>query len=300
MRVSRPERGGLGRAGLAVGVALLVLALLPTPVSGWVTALRGPLQTVVGPVSGPLSIAASTLRPAERRRQREEAGLEEMRRQRDRYEVLWRQSMRRVQTLEERLASLEGWRAEVGPRVRTRWARVIGRELEAGTVSVRVGGAEAVPVGTVAVDAASRQLVGRVVGVGPSAVTVRLITATGGERRWLRSVLFPPEGAVDDATSQAALPRVDLEATPGGSFRSAPVGVGQEFDTGGLVRLDDPAWPSEAQLLVVGRVAAVEPVETPLMRRLTVRPTVDDLGSLPWVVLLVPGEDHADDEGSAR
>lgn len=291
MRVSRPESSGVGPAGVAVVVVLLLLALLPTRLTGWVTAFRGPLQAVVGPVSGPLSVASSAVRPSERLRREADAGAEELLRQRDRYELLLRQANRRVAQLEARLESLEGWRAATGGAVRARWGRVIGRDLELGTITVRVGGGSGVPVGSVVVDSSSRQLVGRVVLGGPGSVVVRLVTTpVEGPTRWLRCVVFPGEEAVVGAPAQAQLPRVDLSADGGGVLRSAPAGEHPALRAGAVARVDDPTWPEPAQLLVVGRVSSSRESGSPLMREVTVEPMVEDLGGLASVVVLVPGD----------
>jgi hypothetical protein len=212
--------------------------------------------------------------------------------------LLWRQANRRVAALEERLATLEGWRSAVDVPVVARWGRVIGRELEAGTVSVRVRGESEVPVGSVAVDAGSRQLVGRVVATGPTAVSVRLITAAAGGERWLRCAVFPADGGAGlDAAGQSGLPRVDLRVAGGGRFESAPVGESGVLAAGARVRLDDASWPAEAQMLVVGVVREVRDHETPLMRVAEVVPTVDDLGAVSAVVLLTAEESDGAEPG---
>jgi len=277
MRVSRPESSGVGPAGVVVVAVLLLFSLLPTGLTGWVTAFRGPVQAVVGPVSGPLSAASSAVRPAERLRREADAGVEELLRQRDRYELLLRQANRRIGQLEARLESVEGWRAAAGGAVDARWGRVIGRDLESGTITVRVGGGSGVPVGSVVVDSSSRQLVGRVVlgGGGVGSVVVRLLTTpVEGPTRWLRCVVFPGEEAVVGASAQAELPRVDLSAEGGGALASAPAGEHPALRAGAVARVDDPGWPDAAQLLVVGRVVSAREAGSPLMREVVVEPTV--------------------------
>ncbi len=287
----RPS-GGVVLAALV----LLVFALAPASVTSWVGVFRGPLQTVVAPVSGPMTALGAWLRPAVRRAEAERATAGELERQRDRYRLQLERANQRIAELERRLESVEGWRATVGPGVAARWAKVVGRELEAGTISVRGGRGAGVPLGAVAVDAASRQLIGRVVANGPNVSTVRLLTAeVEGPERWLRCVLFPADEMVTEAGAQAALPRVDLELSGGVRFRSDEAGLVPGIELGAEAKIDDSSWPAEAQMLVVGTVAEVEETGEPGFVRVVVEPTVDNLGGVLRVVLLVPREEGEGD-----
>lgn len=279
--------------GAAV-VVLLALALLPTSITGWVSAFQGPLRTVVGPVSGTMLSAAAAVRPSTAA-PRERLEEDELVRQRNEAIRSLQQANREIEQLRERLAVVERFRAAALAPVEPRVVRVIGRELGAGTISIRIGARDGAREGLPVVDDSATQLIGRVVRVGPTTSVVRLITsgrASPGSRaagsRWLRGVVIDPDAEIMDADRQAELPRVDLSPTGDGAFVSAEVRAAAAIAPGGIVKLDDPAWPPEAQLFEIGAVEAILPIDQPLMTKARVRPRIDELELVARVVVLMP------------
>lgn len=266
------------------------MSLAPTRMTGWASAFRGPVQTLVGPVSGTLSSVASWLRPAVRDEEPRPSDLELLR-QRDAALRELQKANNRVKALERRLGFVDEVERLVGDAVRPRRAPVIGQELGAGTVSVRGGSLAGVPRGAVAIDPVTLQLVGRVEDVGPTTASVSIITAkVRGRERWISGRAFDPGAQLMDAEAQATLPLLDLRPIGGGMFESAEAPRHELLEPGALVKLDDGAWPAYAQFLVLGRVTAVEDADNPLMCVVRVRPLIDDLAALPALELLVPDD----------
>jgi cell shape-determining protein MreC len=278
----------------AAVVALLILSLAPTRVTGWVTAFQGPLQTIVGPVSGTLVTAAGWLRPAVRT-PREAPEQAELVRQRDEALRRLQQANQRIEELRERLGVIEQVRGAVAAPAEPLVADVVGRELGAATITVRAGRLAGVRTGLVVVDDRSLQLIGRVVSVGPTTSVVRLVTAEkGAGSRWVRGVVFDPNRELLTADEQAALPIIDLRPTGDGGFLSAETENADVLRAGSVVKVDDPDWPREAQLLELGVVGDVLDIDHPMMVRVAVRPRIDDLGMVARVVILLPAPDRDD------
>lgn len=280
---------------LAIGVAvLLVMSIAPTRYTGWADVFRGPVQTTVGPVSGALSALAGWLRPGVRMAV-ETPPDQELLRQRDAALRELQKANARIAGLERRLGFVDAVGALVGDAVRPRRAPVIGRELAAGTVTVRGGSLVGVPEGAVAIDPVSLQLVGRVVETGPTASSVSVITAkVRGREGWISGLAFDAAAQVLTAEQQAMLPLVDLKPTGDGALESAEVSRRELLRPGAIVKLRDDAWPPHAQFLVLGQIVAVEDAEEPLMCVVRVQPLVDDLGSLPTLEVLMPVDRRGD------
>jgi|GEM_PF-2658416 len=274
-----------------VVVLLLVTSLAPTRFVGWVTAFQGPVQTVVGPVSGTLLTVASWLRPAVRG-PRETPDQAEALRQRDLAIQRLQQANREIEGLRERLRVVDQFRGATVAPATPRVADVVGRELGAGAITIRGGRLAGFRRGMVVVDDASLQLIGRITRVNATTATVRLITSGDGAAgsRWVRGVVFDSGAEVLSAEEQAALPRVDLRPSGDGGFESAEVEEHPNLAAGGLVKLDDAGWPREAQLLELGVVEGRLEIDHPLMTRVRVRPRIDDLGLVSRVVVLMPEE----------
>lgn len=255
----------------ALGAALLLLslsALLPAELTAWAGWVRDPVMAALAPAAQPLRWLSGWIRPAERGAPEPEAvrALED---DRDRFRMLWRRSERRVGELERLVEDLQRGRALYAElRVSDVLAPVVGASADAsgGTLLVRAGRDRGVTVNTVAA-ARGVHLVGLVVDVG--ARTSDVLPVTHRRTGWIRCV-------VDTGGEAAALPGCQLEPTGSGLLRGELDAGAEGVEEGMEVRLLDEGWPQAAQMLVVGRVRAVERKESqPLRRVLVVEPALD-------------------------
>ncbi len=146
-----------------------------------------------------------------------------------------------------------------------------------------MGASQGVTQNTVAT-APGLQLVGRVIGVTGRTATIRPITdrAAGS----LRAMVMLDEGSNGLLTNLSPI----MDGTLQGDVedRRTPDGKPIEPQVGQLVRLADPRWPKNADMLLVGKVEQVLPSPAqPLRRMVVVRPTIDRLDRLSEVVLRV-------------
>lgn len=174
-----------------------------------------------------------------------------------------------------------------GGSVRVLEARRVGVEPGGGAIIVRRGSRDGVGRGAVAVAVdAPQNLVGLVTDVGPATSTIRLFTRPAGDRG-LIAVALVPDGQVT-AQAVAEAPRVQLEPSAKGTLTGEMAAErADQLALGALVLLADPHWPAEAQMLIVGRLSAIEPSLDPLWKRIEVRPELD-LARLPGVILRMP------------
>lgn len=261
------------RRALAGAVVVLgILALLPARWGRWVDGFGSIATTVVGPVKEPVSrltrwFAGST-------RVRDEGVVRQLEEDRDRFQALYFQQMDRAAELERQLQELRAGGTSA-PGVRLLRARVIGpgSNPAAGMLEIRAGDRHGVERGTVAT-VGGAQLVGR-------------IERVSGGTAWMALITAPATGKVDGVilVDEAGTRRIrcrNLYGQAGGTLRCyvepPPTQPGEIIDTpkiGQLVRLDDPAWPPNAQMLVIGEVERIDHVlESPLRQVLTIRPTV--------------------------
>ena len=264
-------------------VALMLFSFLPVRWLGWTHWFAAQVEIAIVPVTHPLTIAVDTIVPARisnpEASERERALGNEI--ELLRLQLL--QTQRENDRLSEQIDQF-GREAAMTPDLnvkqytRPRIANLVGDLL-----LIRTGNANGVTKGTVAVVDAV-QIVGRVSRVEKKTATVLPITAKGAQpilskvmldesgNRYARCLLRP----VGDGTLRGEVPR-----TPGDP--TLDVKIGQE------VRLLDSLWPSNAQMLLIGKIERIERnTSQPLRPKIIVRPTFKDLRRVPEVILRVP------------
>lgn len=280
-------------------IAMLLGAFLPGRLTGWTGWFRGPLMTVVAPVSGPMNALAMWLRPGDRRRGVEDASTEQLIQQ---LETSKAELMRVEQQNEQLRQIIEGLQGGVAYGAPLRLNRVeasrIGADLGAGTIDVKRGSMHGVTIGTVAVATmAPQHLVGLVTDVGPTVSTIHVITDRKVIPNLITTLILPSGSVTPDVLARA--PRCQFKPIGEGLFAGE---IGAE-DAARVQRddsayLDDPSWPAAAQRLIVGRVLRAEETENPLFKRLVIRPDFD-LGRVPSVILRTAAEDAPTPAGGA-
>lgn len=261
------------RDRLLVGAVVFLLVASVAP-ARWLApnAWLGDLVGVVSaPVAQPARALGGWLTPASAREPQPEV-VTQLQRQVDEYRTLYERARARNEDLLRQMEQLR-LMVELNPSASTRllYAPVIGAATDPSDpkLLIRAGRAQGVhPNDVVAVEGV--QLFGAVVDVSARTSWIRPVTsrAQGYVRglimiedgRGVRCSLRPTgDGAL---RGDAAHDETDPEA-------SERIAVGQ------TVRLDDPAWPGGAQMLVLGRVESVEPApDSPLRRVVVVRPRV--------------------------
>ena len=273
-------------------VVLLVLAIAPGRITGFIGVVRDPVEVAVSPVSGPVGAIAERLRGG--------VGVRSSVRDADRadlleaYEVLQRRhfaAIARVEELETLVRELQGGVPYPSELAVSRMEAVRVGSDPPSTIEVRRGRRDGVtPGATIAVARGSQQLVGTVSRAGAAVSTVRLITDAEVSRS-IRGVVVPRDG-LPAGVALESLPVLGL--LPDGAGRlvevQAPVDVAVRIELGDVVRLLDDAWPSAAQMFVLGRVVAIDETDEPLFRRVTAVPLIDDLPRVRSVILHVPIE----------
>ena len=269
---ARPSQATARRTLLAAPVLLAVFAVAPPRYTDWVHGFGQVTLILIAPISHPVTALAGWLSVRAPEPQPEQVA--RLTEDRDRFELLYQQEKLEVEKLRRLVKELqEGVGLDTDPSMRLVTATVIGRssDLRSTLLQVRAGSAKGVTQNTVAT-AAGVQLLGQVVRVSPLTCWVEPITAPSA--RPLRGRVMR-EG-VDDLycnlspTGDGALAgRLSFVLDPD---TQNPV----EPEEGDEVRLDDELWPTNAQMLIVGRVERIEPSPTePSRLRVVVRPQLD-------------------------
>jgi hypothetical protein len=284
-------------------LTLLVLALAPTTFTRWVTSFRGPIEVVIGPGKFAFEQASRVLRPplVAPEIERDEREL------REQYDELLRQHLQAIQEnreLREVIRSLQAgapYPSTVGARRLSTQRQ--GINISSGLVQVRGGTRDGVVPGSIAVAAASQQLIGQVVATDLATSSIRLITDPRMQPNLIGAVVTPSLDASPLAEPQrsAVQVTVELRASGDGTLISEPIGsVGKPEGVlvpGAPVLLRDPTWPETAQFFTIGLVESVEELaRNPGFLRLTVRPTGPELGRVGSMILHIP--DAGDAEGA--
>ncbi len=276
------------RALPAVLVGTVVMALfVPMRWQGWVTALGGLTQTLVAPVSGPVTHLVRWVAPASPPRPADEhyASLEQENQQL-RTQVF--AQTQENQRLREQLAQLRVVVPSTHANVDYLPTQVVGAssDLAGQAIILRAGSRDGVQIGdTVTTDFV--QVLGRVASVTPRTCTVLPITADKAEDFEAVILSTPSTMRCRLAPIGGGLLRGDLE-----DKRDAQSGKPLEPKVGDEVRLSDPTrWPASAQMLVIGTVQSIDQSpKQPLRKCVVVRPTVPDLSKVAEAVLRVaPG-----------
>lgn len=303
MRNSRQSPSPRALLGATL-LALLTLALAPTSVTRWVTNFRGPIEVAIAPGKVVFEQASRVLRPPTTAPQIER----DERELREQYDDLLRlhlQSIRENRELREVIRSLQAgtpYPSSVGARRLSTQRQ--GINISTGLVQVRGGSRDGVVPGTIAVAAASQQLVGIVVGTDIATSSIRLITDPRMQPNLIGAIVTPPiadDSLPDPERSSVQVP-IELRATGDGTLVSEPIGATDKPEgvlvPGGIVLLRDPTWPDTAQFFTIGLVESVEELpRNPGFIRVTVRPTGPELGRIGSMILHIPG---GEDPGGAR
>lgn len=260
------------RGAFPFAVVLLIIAmLLPARWSGWLSALSGPVETVVAPVSGPIRATLNALSPAAVGTMDEGlvADLEY------RVEMLTQEleKERRRRELIEQLYEDLGSGVAIPPETPIRIVRAdaYGNSSDLGnqTLKLRVFAAEGEPPIDVASVATyqNRQLVGMAEPAVGQTVVVRLLT----DRGVYQGVLQTEDGR------ELAVGGLRPDGAGGlvGDVEYAPERPGEtvEVPRGAVVRLRDPTFPPEAQGLILGVVTNSLPSDEIATRtRVVIRP----------------------------
>ena len=275
-----------GRRGWTlVLIATAVLALfIPARWQGWATALGGLTQTLVAPVSGPITRLVRWVAPVTPPKPTDEhfASVQQENQQLRTQLLAQTQDNQR---LREQLAQLRVIVPGNSATVDFLPTQVVGAssDLSGQALVLRAGARDGVLVGDV-VTTDFVQLLGRIVGVTQRTSTVLPITAVKGDE--LEAVILAAPGSVRCrlVPSGNGTLRGDLE-----DKRDMATGKAIEPVPGDEVRLNDPSrWPASAQMLLIGVVESVEPSpRQPLRKFVVVRPSVPDLTRVAEAVLRI-------------
>lgn len=301
MRTSRQSPSPATLLGVTL-LILLVFAFAPTRFTRWVTGFRGPIEVVIAPGKVVFEKASRVLRPplTAPEVERDER---ELREQYDELLRLHLQSMRENRDLREVIRSLQAgtpYPSTLGARRLSTQRQ--GINISTGLVQVRGGTQDGVVPGTIAVAAASQQLVGQVVATDTATSSIRLITDPRMQPNLIGAVVTPPvdENAPPEPQRSALQVTVELRATGDGTLVSEPIGAIGKPDgvlvEGAVVLLRDPTWPETAQFYTIGLVESVEEMaRNPGFLRITVRPAGPELGRIGSMILHIPGVSDAED-----
>lgn len=281
------------QALIALTSVLFVLSMLPAtalPFAGWVGDL---IETAVAPVSQPIRWFGTWIAPA--RVEPDPAEIQILEQENESLRVTRDRLSRRIESLERTINTLQGGIDALPPgSVRLLEAPVTGRssDLTSGLLTVRAGRSQGVTLDTIAAVAGDDyQIVGRVIDIGPMIARVRPVNASEAETIRGRIVLREEDGWGPYAS-----------LAPIGDRRlRGPVEVpedqpsGLPVEVGMRVRMDDPAWPSVAQGLLIGRVTEVaDDEDDPQRMVVTVEPDLR-LERVGAMVLLIPMVEGIDD-----
>ncbi|RMD65968.1 MAG: hypothetical protein D6824_01675 [Planctomycetota bacterium] len=269
------------RALLLAALALTLLALAPSRLTGWIRPLQDPAIVLVAPVSHSAAAVARLLRPAVKG-PAPPAKLREILLERDRLQRRYLVALQRIEDLEQRVESLQrGVPVEPELDVTPVVAPVMGGSSDPrdGVLMVRAGLAQGIqPRVSVAV-AAGEHLVGRVVDVRSRHCYVLPITRLPQEE-WIQGAVITD----DKPLGWLCQLRAVGDGTLRGDLEADAVGVAP----GQLVRLKDPSWPQAAQMLTLGRIVQLTPKpDAPLRTQIVVRPVVD-IERVSEVILRTP------------
>jgi cell shape-determining protein MreC len=268
---------------LTLGFLLLCSLAVPVRFLAFARPLGQLVTALAAPVSHPFAAFSRWILPAESgpavdvRVKELEARLEETERELRRIQ---QENRRLVQSLEE---------VNVLAIVNTTPVRQIyapvfasSSDLSSDIIRARAGTVEGVDLASVAT-AAGMQLLGRVVSVDDRTCDIQVITSKSAEPINCMIMI--------DATANGLACR--LSPTGKGTLRG-PVedrrvsGTAQPVEPvpGQVVRLSDGRWPGGAQMLLVGKVVAVEPSpDNPLRRLVVVVPVIERLERVSEVVI---------------
>jgi cell shape-determining protein MreC len=203
--------------------------------------------------------------------------------EKEKFKTMYQRSVGEIENLREQLQQLQQLQ-ELWPRTDVQYvvARLAGRSpVEAiGHVTLNRGSSSGITEGTVAVWGGA-QLIGRVVEVDRLRSIMMPLVHPGNSE--LGAVIFPRDHAPESSVQAT---QTELRNQGNGSFE-ATVDHLLDIKVGDIVRLSDNGWPPSAQMLIIGEVEEVRPIDdNPLWRRLIVRPQFR-AHNLPFVNLML-------------
>lgn len=246
---------------------LLALSLMPASWSAWVASVGDMARFIIAPIQQPVYALARWLAPG-RGTKPDDQALAEIRAERDRFQALFLREQDRTSELERRVQELQRGLAFNEVPVRQVSTTVVGHTSEGATggIVVRAGSGQGVEVNNV-VTAGGVQIVGRIARVGIRQSEVRPITHPATQRVRGRIMLSP----------ETRGPLCFLNPMRSGDALQGRVEYRQgdpPVERGMLVRLDDPAWPASAGMLVLGVIESIQS-ETAGAQIVLVKPTLD-------------------------
>ena len=283
------QRGPLSPRRLLpiVLLGLVVLALAPTSLTGWVSGARNPLETVLIPVSDPVAGLLARARAPGGEADPRVADLEQ---RLDQEMLLRAQAEQRIEQLRSMVRDLQaGLRITPEAPARSVWASVVGYSPDPreGLILAGRGSNHGIVTGQTTALARGVQLVGRVVDV--SSRTSRIIPITHPRAGLIKAMVM----TADPVSGYAAL----LLPQGDGTLLGELVATAEGIEVGQMVRLRDDAWPATVQMVEIGRVTEVGRKEN---QRVTVvvRPEID-VSRVSEVVLRIPLDPEAGDAEGA-
>jgi hypothetical protein len=280
-------------AGLVM--LLLALALLPTPLTGFVNVLASPLRWFITPPADVLSAISTGVRrpapaPRDAREEVDEMTVEQLVEERDEFVMAYWSQVAYAEELARLIEDMSATRVSARVPVRLVSAKRVGANLSAGTITVRAGRGQGVEPNTVAIMRGSRQIVGMVTRADAATSTVHMITDRQFQPSLVVGVALAPDAAVGTIGELETLPTLQLEA---GDGRLVAPAVGADdagrMREGDFVHVLDSSWPQASQMLILGRIARIRETDDPLFRRVEVVPIVD-VDRTREAFLLVPDE----------
>ncbi len=287
--------------GLAI-LILAVLALMPRPALRTLTYFNAPVNLLLAPVqqsaragivwlAGPRKVVTG---------EKTTVGIDE-----------WNEMLRELNQTKQQVDDLRvqvrdlSRGVELNPNLPMRQvaAPVIGfgTDLNGGLLTVRAGRHDGVDANSVVV-VRGVYLLGLVLRADERTSTVVPITDPSfstmfkGQKKFLGAVMLDeqhpgPTWKLDSISNGGMIGRVFYDNDPEVGPLGTPITSGGSADRAPivpdmLVRLRDPAWPSSAQMLVIGRVERVDPGSNnrPIV---TVRP-LQDLAHIGEVLIRIP------------
>jgi len=279
-------------------ILLFVLGVcVPLKYLGWARPLGWLATTLVAPISHPFAAFSRWVAPAETSPQTNEEIIE-LNKRLEEAERAWRSAQLENKRLMQSLEELKVMSVVNSSPVRQVFAPIFGSssDLSSNVLRARAGRFEGVDVSSVAT-AAGLQLLGRVISVDERTCDILPFNAKGGEAISAMIMI--------DASANGLVCRL----TPTGSGtlkgpvkdqRDPLTAAAVEPTVGQTVRLlADGVWPQSAQMLLVGKVIAIEPSpDGPLRKIVTVQPTIERLDRVSEVVIRTNAV--SDDENKAR
>jgi len=286
---------------LPITVILLVIfgVFIPVRYSEWARPFGWLATALVAPVSHPFAAFSRWVAPADRSQEADQRIVEMTKR----LEEAERELRRVQQENKQLLKSLEELNVLGGLNnapVRQVFAPIFASssDLSSNIIRARAGRSEGVDVNSVAT-ASGMQLLGRIIATDERTSDIALFNAKGAEP--INAMIMI------DASANGLMCRLTPAADGIGTGllkgpvedRRDPVTAGAiDPVVGQFVRLWDGRWPQSAQMLLVGKVIAVEPSpDSPLRKIVTVRPTIERIERVSEAVIRTTIRDEVDTTG---